>query len=334
MSAPNGEDSPHLPVLLKETLRILAPSPGDIILDGTLGAAGHASQLLKAAQPDGFLIGMDQDTELLALARQRLLRDGWKEEADFRLVHRRFSQIFELCSSGQIPQPDVLFFDLGLNSYHYDQAQRGFSARMDGPLDMRLDPSTTALTAADLIATSSLEQLADMIQTFGEERFAGPIARAIVRQRQVEPLTTTKQLASLVSAAIPRKAWPPRIHPATRTFQALRIMVNGELVELEQMLTTLPKVADRIGNRIGVIGFHSLELRPVKQAFRSWSQVCVCPSEWPVCRCGAQPAFRLLTRQGAEPTEEEVSRNPRSRSARLWAVERIAKDRQSPPREF
>ncbi len=319
--------SPHIPVLYHEVLEVLAPNCQEVILDGTLGAAGHASALLGKAQPGGFLIGLDQDSELLEIARKRLISDGWREGSDFALFHRKFSRALDLVQSGQVPQPSIMFFDYGINSLHVDEASRGFSFRLDGPLDMRMNSADSGIpTAADLIATLDHPSLARIFRELGEERFAGQVASAILRERGRQPITTTSQLAQVVSAAIPRKAWPPKTHPATRVFQALRMAVNGELEEIQDLLDTLPQLIPHPGNRAGIIGFHSLELRPVKERFRSLAQACKCPPEFPVCNCGAVERFRLLTRSGIGPGATELDNNPRARSARLWALQRIAPD--------
>jgi 16S rRNA (cytosine1402-N4)-methyltransferase len=319
--------SPHIPVLFYEVLETLDPRPGEVILDGTLGTASHASALLSKARPGGFLIGADQDSELLEVARKHLLRDGWIEQADFALIHSRFSRVVESVCQETLPRPHVSFFDLGINSHHVDESSRGFSFRLQGPLDMRLDQADSHRpTAAQLLQSLPVAEVARILRDLGDERFAFRIASAIGREQMKEPITTTGRLASIVSQSIPRKAWPPHTHPATRTFQALRMAVNHELEELEGLLHAVPSLVSRTGDRIGIIGFHSLELRPVKERFRNLAQPCTCPSDFPVCVCGSIARFRLLTKTGLGPSEEEVARNPRARSARFWALSRILPD--------
>ena len=306
----------HRPVLVAEVLALLSPRPGDVVVDATLGAGGHAELLLEAIGPTGRLIGIDRDPVALALASERLARFG-KAFTALRGDHRDLAR---LLSEAGIEAADRVLFDLGASSMQLDDPGRGFSFRADGPLDMRMDPDRGP-TAAELVATLAEEELRQILWCFGEERYARAIARAIVRERERRPLARTLQLAELVERALGGRARSSAIHPATRTFQALRIAVNGELQELE------PRVVEAVtrlsvGGRLAAIAFHSLEDRAVKRAFRSLTGRCRCPPDVPVCGCGQSRLARVLTAKPVRPTEDEIANNPRSRSARLRAVER------------
>jgi len=304
-------------VLAKEVLDYLKPRPGGVYLDGTLGGGGHASLVLDACSPDGQLIGLDQDCDALAAATASLA--GFGERAVLR--HANFSQMESQLDQLGIEAVDGILLDLGVSSYQLDQASRGFSFREEGPLDMRMNASA-GQTAADVLAETERDELRRIFREYGEERFAGRIASAIVRNRELQPLTTTTQLAELVSGAVPGGRAPQRIHPATRVFQALRIYVNEELASLQ---TGLEAGFNRLkpGGRMVVISFHSLEDRMVKRAFRASATGCVCPPRLPVCSCGRKPLAKVLTRKAVRATEEEISQNPRSRSAVLRALEKL-----------
>ena len=303
----------HEPVLAREVVELLRPGPGLLFLDGTLGGGGHASLFLEAG---AAVIGMDKDPRALAAASARLARYG---EA-FRAVRGDFRDARQALAALGLEGVDGALVDLGVSSPQLDDPSRGFSFRQGGPLDMRMGPE--GQTLADLLARVDERELARILSTWGEEPFARPIARAIKRAVESgEPLDTAR-LAELVGGAIPRKAWPKRIHPATRTFQALRIAVNDELGALAAWLDALPQLM-RPGGRAGAIAFHSLEDRAVKEKFRALCQACVCPPGMPVCGCGAKASFKPVTRKPAVAGDDEVARNPRSRSARLRVVERL-----------
>jgi 16S rRNA (cytosine1402-N4)-methyltransferase len=294
-----------------------------MVVDATVGAAGHAAALLQRICPGGFLLGIDRDPQAAELAERALVSAGFTRGRHFDIEVRRFSQVDEALAHRRISAADRIIVDAGVCSLHLDDPARGFSFRHDGPLDMRLNASETdTLSAADLVNSASEEELTRIFREYGEERWARRIARAIVQERGRSPITTTGRLRDVVARAIPRRYWPPSIDPATRVFQALRIAVNEELDELDRFLAKLPQVLAR-GGRAAVISFHSLEDRRVKQAFRELARPCTCPPEWPVCRCGGRSEFRLITRKPVTASETEVAANPRARSAKLRVIERL-----------
>jgi 16S rRNA (cytosine1402-N4)-methyltransferase len=296
----------HVPVLLDETLELLAPRSGQTIVDATLGAGGHAEAWLEEAGPDGRLVGLDRDPRALELSRQRLARFG--------------SRFVPLGGRG-IDEVDGVLFDLGVSSMQLDEPERGFSFRADGPLDMRMDPGSGG-TAAELVATAGEEELRLLLWRFGEERNARAIARAIVEERRTKPIVRTLELARLVERVAGPAARRLRIHPATRTFQALRIAVNHELRDLERVLGEAASIL-RPGGRLVVLAYHSLEDRIVKHTLRRLAERCICPPDLPVCGCGRSNLLRVLTPRPVRPAAEEVAGNPRARSAHLRAGERI-----------
>ncbi len=315
MAAPEG--FAHTSVMPVEVLEYLNPRPGGIYVDGTLGGAGHAGLILEKTSPDGRLIGFDRDPEALAVAAERLAGFGERFEA----VHANFSEARRQLELRGIAKVDGMLLDLGVSSWQLDSATRGFSFREEGPLDMRMDP-TTGESAADVLHARDAQELADIFFTFGEERYARRIARAIVRRRSEQPLATTLELAELVKDAVPKGHVPARIHPATRVFMALRIYVNRELEHVEAGVSEALEVL-RPGGRLVVISFHSLEDRLVKNLFREAARSCVCPPEFPVCACTTEPRVKVLTRKAVKATPEEIAANTRSRSAVLRAVERL-----------
>ena len=310
-----GEPGGHLSVLYDEVLTWLEPRPGGRYIDATLGAGGHAKGLLTASYPDGLLLGLDADPAALSFAGTVLASFGDRVV----LRNANFRRIGEIAVSAGFEGVDGILMDLGLSSRQLDDAGRGFSFNRDGQLDMRMNPDR-GRSAADLVNTLSEADLSDLLWRYGEERQARRIARAIVAER---PLDRTGQLADLVARVVGRRE---KIHPATRTFQALRIAVNEELDALGQ---ALPQARDllRPGGRLAVIAFHSLEDRLVKQFYRQEARDCVCPPELPVCACQHQATLRVLTSKPIRPTAGEIARNPRSRSARLRIAERVGKAR-------
>jgi len=308
----------HVSVLPAEVLENLQPQAGGIYVDGTLGGGGHARLVLEATAPDGRLIGFDRDPQALAAAATRLAEFGDRAT----LLRGSFAEMQGALKGLGIEQVDGVLLDIGVSSHQLDSPERGFSFRDDGPLDMRMGPDLER-TAADLLADCEADELKRIFRDYGEERWAGRIAREIVAVRDDQPLTTTQQLAELVSRVVPVSRDTHRIHPATRVFQALRIEVNQELEALRQGLTAAFELL-RPGGRLVVISFHSLEDRIVKHAFREAATGCICPPRLAVCACHRQPAARLLTRKGVRPTAAEIAANPRSRSAILRAVERLA----------
>lgn len=309
----------HVPVLREEVLEALAPVPGGRYLDGTVGLGGHARAILEAA-PESRLCGLDRDTEALALARERLASFGDR----VRLFHRRYSEFAGALEELGWDTVDGALIDIGVSSLQLDEAGRGFSFLGDGPLDMRMDAASGGRSAWHWVNRENFGSLKECIATLGEEPQAGRIARAIVDARQKAPIDTTGELAALVEQAYP-PAWraKARRHPATRTFQALRMAVNDELGELgrflDGILAWLP-----LGGRLVVITFHSLEDRMVKHAMRHWAEGCRCPRHVPVCRCGHVPEVRLLVKKPVMASAAEVAANPRASSAKLRAVEKIA----------
>ena len=303
----------HEPVLGREIVEALRPAPGKVLLDGTLGGGGHSLLLLEGG---ARVIGIDKDPRALAAARARLARFG---EA-FRAVRADFRDAKNVLDALGLSAVDGALVDLGVSSPQLDEAERGFSFGRPGPLDMRMSGEGEPL--ADLLRRIDERELARILREYGEEPFARPVARAVKRAvASGEPLDTAR-LAELVSAAIPRKAWPRKIHPATRTFQALRIAVNDELGALARWLEALPSMLAP-GGRAAAISFHSLEDRMVKERFRALTQACTCPPDLPVCACGAKATFAPVTRKPIVAGEAEVARNPRARSAKLRVVEKL-----------
>ncbi len=307
----------HIPVLPAEVLRYLAPRPGGIYLDGTVGGGGHAALILDASAPDGILIGLDRDAEALAAARGSLSPYG--ERA--RLFHGNFAGLAEAVAELGFPGIDGFLLDLGVSSHQLDSGERGFSFQQDAPLDMRMDAGSGE-TAADLVNGLPEEELARIIREYGEERWAKRIAAFIVRARTEAPIGTTGRLVDIIKGAIPRGAWEERLHPATRTFQALRIAVNEELGSIERGLTAGLRLLNK-GGRGVVISFHSLEDRLVKTTFRGFAQGCTCPKDFPRCVCNSTPQVKVLTGKPVTAGDSEVKDNPRARSAKLRAVEKL-----------
>jgi 16S rRNA (cytosine1402-N4)-methyltransferase len=298
----------HEPVLLQETVSLLKPGGGKLIADGTLGGGGHTKALLERGAE---VIGLDKDPRAVASARERLQRFG----ARFRAVQGDFRELPGILEREEAIPLDGMLLDLGVSSAQLADPARGFSFQLEGPLDMRMGDSGP--TAAELIASLGESELAELLRRFGEEPFARPIAKSLKRSLP----KTTAEAAEAVRRAVPRRAWPKNIHVATRTFQALRIAVNRELEALDSVLAALPRLL-KPGGVAAVISFHSLEDRRVKGAFRDLSGRCRCPPELPICACGAQGTFSVLTRKAVVASNEEVERNPRARSARLRAAEK------------
>jgi 16S rRNA (cytosine1402-N4)-methyltransferase len=302
----------HVPVLYAEALDGLHVRPGGRYIDCTVGGAGHAAGILEHSAPDGRLLGLDADPEAIALAGERL-----SSFADrVVLVNENFAHLGEVAAAQGYTAVEGILLDLGLSSFQLGPAGRGFSFQVEAPLDMRFDPRQTT-TAADLVNRLPEEALADLLFRYGEERRSRRIARAIVAQR---PITTTTQLAQVVAQAVGRQG---RIHPATKSFQALRIAVNQELETLE---AALPQAVDLLapGGYLAIIAFHSLEDRLVKQFLQREARHCLCSPRTPVCVCGHRATLRLIARRAIQPSAAEVQRNPRSRSARLRVAQRLS----------
>ncbi len=286
--------------------------PGGRFIDGTVGTGGHAEAILRGSSPGGRLLGIDADPKALEIARRRLAPCG----DAVTLVNDNFSHLEEICRAEGFLAADGILLDLGLSSLQLDDAERGFSFRLDAPLDMRFGPGAGA-TAADIVNTWAEEDIAAILREYGEERHSRLIARRIVAMR---PVRTTRDLAGAIEH-LPGMI-PGRIHPATRTFQALRIAVNRELDNLQEALAQAVRVL-ATGGRLVVISYHSLEDRIVKHFMREESRGCLCPPEVPVCACGHTPALKLVNRKPVIPSEAEMAQNPRSRSAKLRAAERL-----------
>lgn len=306
----------HQPVLLGATLECLALKPGDRVIDLTVGGGGHAQAILEATAPDGALIGLDADPETLAHARQRLKRFGPRVQ----LIHSNFTKLSEVIHDRASFHPiRAILLDLGLSSLALGRQPARFSFLTDGPLDFRFDPTDQRPTAAQLVDQRSFEELTDIFKRYGEEPDARAIARQIVEQRRRAPFATTGQLVQAIQAVKKRRE---RLHPATRTFQALRIAVNDELGALE---SALPQAVQALapGGRLAVISYHSLEDRIVKRFFQREARDCLCPADQPTCTCGHRATIRLLTKHPITPNRTEINTNPRSRSAKLRAAETI-----------
>ncbi len=307
----------HTPVMVREVITSLRCRAGAITVDGTVGGGGHAEAILLGTAPDGLLIGIDADGDALREAEKRLAPFGKRKI----LVKGNFADMDAILAERNIGKVDGILLDLGVSSHQLDTAERGFSFSMDAPLDMRMDRSR-GVSAYDLIHMLPGEELEKIIRDYGEERMARRIARSIVETRKHSPIRTTSDLASLVIRSFPREAGHQRIHPATRTFQALRIAVNDELTCLHKAVIDGTNRLTR-GGRFSVISFHSLEDRVVKNAFRAGEKGCICPPDLPLCVCGLKPTLKVLTRKPGTPEEAEIHDNPRSRSAKLRTAERI-----------
>ena len=342
------EHSQHVPVLLDEVMTYLRPEAGGQYIDGTLGGGGHTQAILERSAPDGRVLAIDTDAQAIARATTHLAR--YRDEGRLVLAHGNFADLSSFADETDFTDVQGVLLDLGFSSDQMNDAQRGFSFSADGPLDMRLDASLP-LSAADLVNTMSEQELADTIWRYGEENRSRQIARRIVRAREKDAITRTAQLASLVASGVPHK--PGAIHPATRTFQALRIAVNHELEHLE---TVLPQILDVLhvpqtrekgeemkhtkgmtpdesdalqtqqtqGGRMAIISFHSLEDRIVKEFMRREARDCICPPHVPVCICGHKARLKILTAKPVGAGEHEVEQNPRARSAKLRVAEAIA----------
>ncbi len=309
------KDYGHKPVLLEECLDALAIRPDGIYLDGTLGRAGHSLEILRRLTT-GRLIGIDRDMTAIEAAKERLAEFSDR----VTLVHSNFSELGSVLERLDIGGIDGMLFDLGVSSPQLDEAHRGFSYMQDAPLDMRMDESA-ALDAREVVNTWSGDELKRILRDYGEERYAPQIARAIVRARENKPIETTLELVDVIRSAMPAAALREKQHPAKRSFQAIRIAVNGELDALPPMLEAATRGL-RPGGRLAVITFHSLEDRIVKQTMRELATGCTCPPEFPVCVCGNKPKLELVSRKPIVSGAAELEENPRARSAKLRVAQR------------
>lgn len=306
----------HVSVLLNETIEGLNIKKNGIYVDCTLGGAGHSMEIVKRLGDEGRLIGIDQDMAAIKAAGQKL--SGFR---NVELVHDNFYNIKSILDSLNIEKVDGIMMDLGVSSYQLDEAERGFSYMKDAPLDMRMNRDSS-VSAYNIVNEYDEDRLAKVIKDYGEERFAKRIAGFIVEKREHSPINTTLELVEVIKNAVPAKARREGPHPAKRTFQAIRIEVNQELQILEKAIEdSIEKL--KPSGRIAVITFHSLEDRIVKNVFKKEENPCTCPKEFPVCVCGKTPAIKILTKKPIEPADEELTQNPRSRSAKLRIGEKI-----------
>jgi 16S rRNA (cytosine1402-N4)-methyltransferase len=306
----------HVPVLAGELIEALDPRPGQTAIDCTVGGAGHARLVADRLGPGGTLIGIDRDPA----AEEHFAQLAAEVACDTRFLRMSFAEGLDTLVAEDV-RADLVLLDLGISSLQVDTRDRGFSYAYDAPLDMRMDPDQE-LTAAEIVNTWDQRRLARLLREYGEERYANPIARAVVRRRDEGELETTQELVDVIKAAVPAPARFAGGHPAKRSFQALRIAVNDELDQLEHALP-LAWAALREGGRIGAISFHSLEDRRVKRFLVERARGCICPPDLPVCACGREPEAELINRRAIMPTPGEIADNPRSKSARLRAAKKI-----------
>ncbi len=307
----------HTPVMQREVIESLHLRPGGVYVDGTVGGGGHAGDILSKTAPDGLLIGIDVDDDALQAAEERLRPFGKRKI----LVKGNFADIHTILNNLNLKEVDGILLDLGVSSYQLKTAERGFSFSMKAVLDMRMDQSQ-GLSAYDIINTFPEKELEKIIKDYGEEIMAGRIVRMISARRKDAPIRTTAELADIIVNALPSRPRPGRIHPATKTFQAIRIYVNNELLNLYDAINRGVDALKKSG-RFSIISFHSLEDRIVKTSFRSWEKGCICPPDFPICTCTRKAKLKVLTRRPITPDATEIEANPRARSARLRTAERI-----------
>jgi len=309
----------HKPVLLDECIYNLNIKSDGIYVDGTIGGAGHSVEIYRRLGSKGFLIGIDQDSTAIEASRQKL--ENEPQKAKYVLVRSNFVHIKDVCLNIGVDKVDGILLDLGVSSYQLDEAERGFSYQKDAPLDMRMD-RTRELTAEEIVNEYSEEEIKNIIQKYGEEKWASRIASFIVNARRTSRINTTGQLVEIIKAAIPNAARREGPHPAKRTFQALRIAVNDELGVLERVIQDSVSLL-RPGGRFCIITFHSLEDRIVKNEFNKLVNPCTCPSDFPVCVCGKTSQAKHITRKPITPSKAELEENPRARSSKLRVIEKI-----------
>jgi len=307
----------HKPVMVREVVESLRCKRGGIYLDGTIGGGGHAYEILKKTSPEGILIGIDIDDEAILESEKHLKPFGSRKI----LVKANYADIGNILADLNIPKVDGILLDLGVSSHQFKTAERGFSFSLPAPLDMRMDRSR-GKRAYDLINTLPDKELERIIRDYGEEIMASRIVKAISAKRKQTPIRTTAELAAIIIESLPPQFRRKRIHPATKTFQAIRIAVNDELLSLSRAINSGIDVLDR-GGRFSIISFHSLEDRIVKNSFRSWEKGCICPPDLPTCSCGRGKKLKVLTRKPVTPSDAEIASNPSARSARLRTAERI-----------
>ena len=311
----------HIPVLLPECLEQLHLESKHTFVDATLGGAGHSLEAAKRLGPQGTLIGIDQDEVALTAARERLGALPDDVRPNLELLRGNFGELDKLLLSAEVPGVDAFLFDIGVSSVQIDTPSRGFSFKENGPLDMRMDPGNQTLTAAEIINTYNAADLTRILRSYSDEKWASRIAKFVCEARESAYIETSEELVEIIKAAIPASARRAGGHPAKRTFQALRIEVNGELDVLERALHAAVRWLNP-GGRIAVISYHSLEDRIVKDIFNSYANRCTCPPDLPVCMCGKEPVLDVITRKPIVPTDAEIERNPRARSAKLRVAQR------------
>ena len=304
----------HIPVLFNETIESLDIKPDGIYVDGTAGGGGHSEAILKHLTT-GKLVSIDQDPDAIRTVTERL-----SKYPGSIIAKGNFASMRELCAEKGITEVDGVLLDIGVSSYQLDTPERGFSYHNDAPLDMRMSQEGTS--AADLVNTLPWQKLAEIISKYGEDKSAVRIAKGIVAAREIKPIETTLELAEIIKANVPASVRRESGHPARKTFQALRIEVNGELDVLREGLEAAFEML-KPGGRLSVITFHSLEDRIVKQTMNSWCTGCTCPKDFPVCVCGKTPRGKLIYKKGLAPSEEELKLNPRARSSRLRVIEKL-----------
>lgn len=312
----------HVPVLLEETIEGLNIKPNGVYVDCTLGGGGHAYEIVRRMGPQGLFIGIDQDPYAIKAASSRLKNTF---PAAVKIVRDNFASLEKILKDLNVSEVDGFLADLGVSSFQLDEPKRGFSYQHDAPLDMRMDTSQS-FTAWDIVNTYSEQEISRVIWEYGEEKWAKRIASFIVERRKRAPIETTGELVEVIKGAIPARARRTGPHPAKRVFQALRIEVNNEMEVLEQVLQTMVRFLAPQG-RMCIISFHSLEDRIVKETFREYSRGCICPPDFPQCVCGRSPVLKIVTRKPLEASQQEKSKNPRSRSAKLRIAEKLSSNK-------
>ena len=306
-----------MPVLVQEAVQYLNLKPEGIYVDGTVGSGGHSMGILSHLPEKSHLISLDRDPDAIRLSQERLRSDHW-----LRLIQANFADLDRVMQDLAIDKIDGILLDLGMSSYQIEQSGRGFSFNREEPLDMRMNPDHKP-TGDHLINSLSAQALQTLLWEYGEERRAKSLARAVVKAREIEPIKTATQLAQIIEAATPKSRGPWKRHPATKTFQALRIAINKEMESLKAFLQKIPNLMAP-GGRLVVISYHSLEDRQVKKAMAHWEKACTCPPDFPVCVCDKTPTFKRVFKKGRKPEEAEIHNNPRARSAIMRVAERIS----------
>ncbi len=310
-------DNLHKPVLLEESIKYLCPMEDGVYIDATMGLGGHTKSLIEACNNNAKIIGMDVDENALNVARERLA----EYQDNIVFVNKNYINIDNTISDLNIKKVNGIIADLGLSSFQLDHSGKGFSFNKNEPLDMRMDASLQ-FTAYDLVNEMDQSELENIFKIYGEERFSRNISKSIIKNRVSKPIQTSSELAALVSNSIPKKFHPKRIHPATKTFQALRIAINNELENLKIFIEKAIKIL-KPGGRIVIISFHSLEDRIIKKTFKKFHSPCICPPDLPICSCGNIPNFKIINKSPIRPQESEIIENPRARSAKMRVGEKI-----------